>query len=144
MEQLVQRLFVYVFTASRHLFYTRSLADDADGDWSRKFAEVSEPYESRLWSSLQKICVFLIGFQAGFAAMSVPKVVGVSSLSLDKLANSSDLFERMGHIEKKQLCFFGTDLSSANKGMHHFASPVLATDSFPEFFIVQQNVCMAF
>jgi len=69
--------------------------------------------------------------------MSVPEIVGVSSDSLDKLADSSDLRGRMGHVEKDQLCFFGTDSSSANKCVQRLASPVLAADSVPEFFIVQ-------
>ena len=68
--------------------------------------------------------------------MSVPEVVGVSCDSLDELADSSDLRGRMGHVEKNQLCFFGTDLSSANKRVQRLASPVSAADSVPEFFIV--------
>jgi len=67
--------------------------------------------------------------------MSVPKVVGVSCDSLDKLGDSSDLHERTVHVEKKQLRFFGTDLSSANKSLQRLASPVSVTDSVPEFFI---------
>ncbi len=68
--------------------------------------------------------------------MSIPEIVGVSSYSLDKLADSSDLRGRTGHVEKNQLCFFRTDPSSANKCMQRLTSPVLAADSVPEFFVV--------
>lgn len=68
--------------------------------------------------------------------MSVPEVVGVSGDSLDKLADSSDLLERMTHVEKNQLRFFGADLSSADKCVQRLASPVLAAESVPELFIV--------
>lgn len=76
--------------------------------------------------------------------MSVPEVVGISDLSLDKLADSSDILERMVHVEKNQLRFFGADLSSANKRVQRLASPVLAAESIPEFFIIQENVRVSF
>ncbi len=68
--------------------------------------------------------------------MSVPEFVGVSGDSLDKLADSSDLLERVVHVEKNQFSFFGSDLSSANKRVQCLASSVLAAESVPEFFVV--------
>lgn len=68
--------------------------------------------------------------------MSVPEVVGASGLSLDKLADSSDLLEGVVYVEKNLLRFFGADFSSANKRVQRLACPVLAAESVPEFFIV--------
>ncbi len=97
--------------------------------------QVFEPYEAGFQASLQKVEVFSVGFEGRFVAVDVPKISGISSDTLDEGSISSNFPERMCYVEKNKLGILGSNQSSANKGLDGFASPVLATQSLPPFFI---------